>query len=208
MDERTLSWYDSQSVELAARYESAVSPLAGYIQRVLRPGGRVLDIGCGSGRDLAVLLAAGFDAWGLEPSMAMLDRARVLHPDLKDRLFSGGLPDTGLSGLQGFDAIICMASFMHVPRALMPTAALAIQRLLTANGRLILSVPLNRTGLDAEAREVGGRLFSPLTSSDLQALFSPLGFVLLETHETGDALCRDDVRWLTQIFELRAGHSD
>jgi SAM-dependent methyltransferase len=39
-------------------------------------GGRALDVGCGTGRSVAALIAAGFDASGVDPSPGMLEVAR------------------------------------------------------------------------------------------------------------------------------------
>lgn len=39
--------------------------------------GPVLEIGCGTGRVLESLLESGLEVWGVDPSEAMLDRARV-----------------------------------------------------------------------------------------------------------------------------------
>ncbi len=57
------------------------------------PGGTtVLEIGCGSGRDIAQLNALGVRVTGLEPSEKLLGEARKLHPEIAERIFSGFLP--------------------------------------------------------------------------------------------------------------------
>src|SRR5437868_15077977 len=43
-------------------------------------GGRVVDLGCGSGIWLAQLLRAGYEAVGVDPSAAMLRLARLTAP--------------------------------------------------------------------------------------------------------------------------------
>src|SRR5438045_5119475 len=43
-------------------------------------GGRVLDIGCGTGRLATELAGRGARVWGVEPSPAMLDVARANVP--------------------------------------------------------------------------------------------------------------------------------
>jgi len=44
----------------------------------LRPGMRVLDAGCGDGRNLVYLLRAGFDVYGVDVVSEALDEARAL----------------------------------------------------------------------------------------------------------------------------------
>ncbi len=48
-----------------------------YLQLARRTGGPVLELGCGTGRILAPLMAAGFDVVGVDVSAAMLERARA-----------------------------------------------------------------------------------------------------------------------------------
>ena len=64
MDPQTLSYYVTHAAELARRYESVASPVARYFDVSFAAGSRVLDVGAGSGRDLAALRAAGYDAFG------------------------------------------------------------------------------------------------------------------------------------------------
>ena len=68
MDARTLDYYRTHAAELAGRYEAVISSVARYFPLAFVGGSRVLDVGAGSGRDLAALLAAGFDGHGVEPT--------------------------------------------------------------------------------------------------------------------------------------------
>lgn len=51
-----------------------------------KPGAKVLDLGCGTGRTTAPLARAGFDVVGVDVSQEMIERARRLFPDLTFRL--------------------------------------------------------------------------------------------------------------------------
>ena len=57
------------------------------------PGSRVLDVGCGSGRDVKALLKQGYDAHGVEPVAAMREMAITHSPELSTRIQTGHLPD-------------------------------------------------------------------------------------------------------------------
>jgi hypothetical protein len=54
MDSRTLDFYRANASEVACRYEEGASPIAGRITQIFLGGGRILDVGCRSGRGLAV----------------------------------------------------------------------------------------------------------------------------------------------------------
>ncbi|HWH93970.1 MAG TPA: class I SAM-dependent methyltransferase [Baekduia sp.] len=61
----------------APRYAEWVAALLQLAADHGLTGGRALDVGCGTGRSLQALLAAGFDAAGCDPSPAMLREARA-----------------------------------------------------------------------------------------------------------------------------------
>jgi 2-polyprenyl-3-methyl-5-hydroxy-6-metoxy-1,4-benzoquinol methylase len=63
MDSTTLAYYSSHAKDVAQRYENAPSSLAGRFSSSFVSGGRILDIGCGSGRDMAELARRGFQPY-------------------------------------------------------------------------------------------------------------------------------------------------
>src|SRR6478672_10970438 len=105
MDPATAEFYARNAKDLAARYEASPGSVATYFDMAFPAGCRVLDVGAGSGRDLAALLAHGFDAYGVEPSEAMRAEALEHHPALAGRLESGALPAIGQPFGGGFDGV-------------------------------------------------------------------------------------------------------
>ena len=76
MDKRTLDYYSSNAQEVAQRYEAAPSSLASHFSSAFAPGARVLDIGCGSGRDLAALHKLCFQPYGLDGTPELVELAQ------------------------------------------------------------------------------------------------------------------------------------
>ncbi|TDD41366.1 class I SAM-dependent methyltransferase [Saccharopolyspora elongata] len=75
---RNPSWYDELLSGATAPVEAVQALVADY-----RPDARtVLEFGCGTGRDLAHLAAAGFECIGIELQPEMVDYARHQHPGL------------------------------------------------------------------------------------------------------------------------------
>lgn len=111
-------------------------------------------------------------AYGLEPTAGMRAEAVQAFPELQGRILPFGLPlaedaDTGAL----FDGGVCSAVLMHVPEADLFNAAFSLKRVLREKGRLLISVPGSRPGLNAEDRDEGGRLFKPLHPENLLLLF-------------------------------------
>ena len=65
MDVTTVQFYEENAADISRRYEAVSSPVERYFGAAFVSGSRVLDIGAGSGRDAARLLANGFDVYGV-----------------------------------------------------------------------------------------------------------------------------------------------
>jgi len=75
-----------------------------------QPPANILDIGCGTGRDLAALTRDGAEGWGVDASARMIAFAQRQRPDL--HLQIGDMRSVRLGRI--FDAILCMGStFMY-----------------------------------------------------------------------------------------------
>jgi SAM-dependent methyltransferase len=102
-----------------------------------RPGETVLDLGCGAGRFVHALNAAGARAIGVEIANAALERARVNAPDADLRLVA---PDGSLPLDHGeVDLVWCSEVLEHVADT--AHILLEVRRVLKPHGRLIVTVP-------------------------------------------------------------------
>ena len=203
MDDATSNFYRMNAERQANLYESVASPVARYFAAAFPSGATVLDIGAGSGRDLALLLASGYEAFGTEPSDPLRSQAIKRHPELTNRLTAGALPDIGQPFGRNFDGVLCSAVLMHVPEPELFDAAFALRRLLKQHGRLLVSLPLSRADVSADERGADGRLFKSYAPEYLQLLFERLGFQQIGRWNTDDMLGRAGTSWYTLLFELR-----
>jgi len=137
------SFYPKQYYgEVQAKFEPVVEFLVRWVAsrhvrsliRGLRPGARVLDMGCGRGVLLSGLLAAGCETHGVEISrdaVAGIDpRARIR---IASRLAEAGYPD------RHFDLVVLWHVLEHLPD---PVETLReARRILKPGGRLVIAVP-------------------------------------------------------------------
>jgi SAM-dependent methyltransferase len=127
-----LKLYAHRDREEAARTFQALDP---WLPR----GGRMLDVACGRGRHLEILIARGLPAVGLDRSATLLANA---PPPLRPHLVRGDMrqlpfADRSFSGLFSF-----FTSFGYFGRRSAHEALLSeFARVVTGGGRMVLDLP-------------------------------------------------------------------
>lgn len=140
-----------------------------------RRGLRILDLGCGPGRDLIALRDLGHLPIGLDGCAAFVEMARD-HSGcevLEQSFFELALPPPA------FDGIFANASLFHVPRATLPLVLRQLSEALVPRGVLFCSNP-RAMGGEREGWQ-GERYGTYLTLESWSELFETAGFAL-ETH--------------------------
>lgn len=153
---------------------------------------RLLDFGCGPGRDLRTLAAAGHIAIGLDGAARFVEMARG---------FSGcdvWLQDFTRLELPPayFDGVYANASLFHVPTALLPRVLGELRRALKPRGVLFASNP---HGSNQEGWSNGryGAYHDPATWSDV---VTRAGFERLEEYYRPAGLPRERQPWLATVW--------
>ena len=164
----------------------------------------MLDIGCGSARDLAALHTQGLQVTGIDASDQMLIEARQHHPELAGRLHQGALPDS-IPDLPDapFDNILLNAVLMHIPDGDLFSTALTIKGLLKPEGQLVVSIPTERDDTDSSSgRDKYDRLMILRSEAAVSLLFERLGFRKTAAWHSNDQLGRSGISWVTIQFRL------
>lgn len=76
MDQSTINYYRDNAKQVAERYESVVSDLSKHFSDSFNTRRKVLDIGGGSGRDLAMLHKLGYATYGVDPASEFVELAQ------------------------------------------------------------------------------------------------------------------------------------
>ena len=233
MDTVTVDCYNTQASTYADRYEAAdMSALHQLLLRYLPPRCRVLEIGCGSGRDAAFLLSHGYDVTATDASASMLALAAQRHPELTSRLHLLSFPlslggeraghalyrdegsgtvvrvdsltrHTAHGAPSSFSAILSVAMVMHLTDPELRECAAQWRDLVEDEGVLVISASTGRKGL-VQLREDTGRLYCERTPDELLGVFEQAGFTCIATHPLSDLLNRD-IQWTVLILRASPG---
>ncbi len=193
----TTSYYNRSANNLIPAYETAnMSELHTFLLSNLSPQSKVLDIGFGSGRDLAFLQKNRFNIWGIDPSQKFIDHAKERFPDISDHFFKASLPNFNIPKelLHSFENIILIAVWMHLPKEIYTDSIKLLCSLLKPQGKIILSYSTTpRTG-ETE------RYFENVDTELLQTLFEVHGYTKVDTITNKDGLGEREITWVTEAY--------
>ena len=195
--DRTIEIYNKNAKEFIKRYEKAdMSALQRLMIEYLEPGSKVLDIGFGSGRDLAFLKDHGMEIWGIDPAENFVKNAKKRFADIADRFAVSGLPNLSLPEHfpEKFDAILLIAVWMHIPKEKQIESARKICALLKKGGKIVLSYSIG-------SRSDDERFFEDLDSEKVSTMFKEHGCNKIHENSNRDGLGRDSITWITEIYK-------
>lgn len=184
------SWYDENADNFAARTLAMGVPVELNAMLDLLPAGsRVLDAGCGAGRDMAAIAQRGHKVEGVDGSSAMVaiaasvSAAPVRHLDL--RLFN--------DPADSWNAIWCCATLLHFERAEARAIMCALGASLTDDGMLFISVKEGH----GQSLSGDGRPFQYWTRAEIAADIASAGLDLFHIAEIDTAASDASMtRWI------------
>ncbi|UDQ80835.1 class I SAM-dependent methyltransferase [Erwinia rhapontici] len=178
---------ETVTVDMSALYQPFVAHL--------KPGARILDAGCGSGRDANAFSAMGYDVEAFDASAELVELARQ-HSGLpvEQKHFED------VTEVERYEGIWCCASLLHVPLAELPEVMSRLARALKPDGVWYLSFKYG-----SGEREKDGRVFTDMDENSLNKLTTSLrNITLLNSWMTGDKRPdRQDEKWLNALLLKR-----
>lgn len=191
--DKTLTYYEKNAKTFAEGTINAdISEIQNKFIALLRTGARVLDFGCGAGRDTKFFLEKGFVVEACDGSEEICRLASEnTGISVKQMLFSE------LNAVDKYDGIWACSSILHLPKKELRDVFIKMIRALKENGVLYTSFKYG----DFEGYR-GERYFTDFTEitlGDFLADFTELSVV--EKWVTADVRPgRDNEKWLNVIL--------
>ena len=174
-DAATLDHYERSVPYYTLAFDASHSRhLDAFLDR-LPEGARVLELGCGTGRDAARMIERGFDVDPTDGTAAMIVKANERHGvNARQMRFDE------LAAHEEFDAVWAHACLMHCPLGALPSVLRAVHDALVPGGLHHASFKRPEAGEADEFRDDRGRLNSRITPERVRALYEEAGFTLLD----------------------------
>lgn len=191
------AWYDRNAAGFAARtVDLGLRPEHDRFLRLMSPGARILDAGCGAGRDARAFLDRGYRVGAFDASAAMVAATRAAtggRVEPRHLTFAEYADPPG-----SWDGIWAMASLLHLPPAELAPAIAALLRSMTPTGVLFLSFKQGQ----GPRRDADGRLFTDLDAAGLEHLIrraAPDARMLAITTDAGLSSGREATIWVSAM---------
>ena len=197
--QQTIRFYDEHSEEFATTANS-VDMVRNYehFLKYVPKGGSIVDMGCGSGRDLKHFSDSGYDASGVDASEAMCKLARS----------HSGCPVICCDAMSWkpesrYDAIWANGSLLHLKTDEIITFLRTKVDYLKPEGVIYFSM---KAGI-AQGFDQNGRYFTPFSESILESVLAEGKVEVSERWTETDRLGRTGFHWESVILRKRASVS-
>jgi 2-polyprenyl-3-methyl-5-hydroxy-6-metoxy-1,4-benzoquinol methylase len=142
------------------------------------PKGKILEVGCGGGRDAKELLKLGYEYTGTDLSVALLKEARAANPSatfIQASLYDLDFPEQ-------FDGFWCAAVLLHIPKHRIHEALQAIKRNVKKDGVGFIAIKEGTfEGVETGHEYDGdGRFFAYWQNDEFKAALAANGFKVVK----------------------------
>ena len=158
--------------------------------------GKILDLGCGSGRDLVAFQEMGYQVTGLDATPAFVEMAsQIAGCEVWQQSFlSLDLPS------KTFDGIFANASLIHVPSVEMLGVLENLHQALSKNGILLMSmVRSDREGYSE--RPTGFRYVTGWEYESLKPILEAAKFQIIDRYYRPQGSPIEECTWLVMVAQ-------
>jgi 2-polyprenyl-3-methyl-5-hydroxy-6-metoxy-1,4-benzoquinol methylase len=164
--------------------------------KYIKDGGKILDFGCGSGRDSLFFHNLGYEVYPIDGSIEMCKLAhQYTSLPVKCMNFSE------LSDIDYYDGIWACSTILHAPRKELLSVLIKLRDSLKQDGYMYASFT---DGYDKEENKEDGRYFNDLSKEKFISLSSDAGLEIIEHSKNKSlVLSHKDVYWSSYILKRK-----
>ena len=161
----------------------------------LKPLATILDIGCGSGRDMLWFARRGFRPTGFERSTSLVTLARK-HSNCP--VIEGDFSRFDFSGLE-FSALVFVGSLVHISPKALPTIIESTCQALSPGGMLLITLKEGK----GSSRAADGRVFTLWARQDIEKVFADSNLHVIDFSRQISKIRSDDI-WLGYVLRYNS----
>ena len=189
----TITYYNQNAEEYFNNTVNvSMQELYDQFEAYLKPGNKILNLGCGSGRDSRYFLSKGYDVVSVDESKEMCR--------LAEKYIGRGVRNITFAELDynnEFDAVWASASLLHISKNNLPEILRKIYCALMSHGIIYSSWKYS-----GEDRIINGILYYNYREESIFSEFDSMSFNIESSWLTGDNMGRRD-KWINIIAKKR-----
>lgn len=194
-----IDFYNKNADNLSETYNSlSTEDVHSHIlNQINKATGKILDIGCGSGRDAFYFAEKGYKVIGVEPAEKLLEKAKENHAHKNITYINDKLPELeNIKSKKKFDYILMSAVWMHIPSEQRKEAMNKLTSLLKPQGKMFISLRFG--SFNDDRQEI------PVSKEEIDNIVENIkGFDCkeLKSDSEKDQLNRNEVSWKTVVIK-------
>ena len=170
------------------------APFLSPLTHFLPVSASILDLGCGSGRDILWLKKRGYRVTGFERSPSL---ARLARKNSGCEIIEGDFTSFDFSTMF-FDALISVGSLVHLEQDQLVSVLESISEALKPGGHMLITLKEGR----GRSGMPDGRLFNLWQQSQLEEVFSRMRLSILDFSRQVSMVRENDV-WLGYVLKQK-----